>query len=463
MLPGRLRRGVLRPQPTGVSPNAAAGRGPLICAANRPKELAKTNLKHTVQGKQVVVSGKCSCYPCSKNGWRCETCVKLLEASYQQVIATIQDENKQVHDEVAERRVQMQEMRKVIDLANEQMPLLQQQTQQALSHAASCEASRDKLKLDVADLQQQLVLAGTETVQDRLRDTEAQLAKCQEALVDTRHELAKSKHAAGEWRKQQRLASLDLANYRRYIKKAREKEHSLRAEMAAVNKRQIALALELAQKDESAIELKRRIEDLSRVAEETFEQQQVMQHQNDGLLDVVQQLSHALEEAAHTEDEMRKLNADMRRNQTDQTAEMAQLHGAVAILRNETLSTKSILAREKMRRKDAEEAARCNKLLYPQTSAPGPPVPPKTPPLHCPVQAKSDAADEGQAPELIVMQAAAACPSVDSLDGPDPPDHLAPAGATSLSAPNRLIQPPGQPSSSHRVPLTGKSSNSRAQ
>ena len=56
--------------------------------------------------------------------------------------------------------------------------------------------------------------------------------------------------------------------------------------------------------------------------------------QNDGLLDVVQQLSHALEEAAKTEDEMRLVNAAMHRNEKDQTAEMAQLQGAVAIQRN---------------------------------------------------------------------------------------------------------------------------------
>ncbi len=113
----------------------------------------------------------------------------------------------------------------------------------------------------------------------RLRDTEMQLAKTQEALVDTRHELSKSKAAGQEWRKQQRLAALDLDNYRRYIKTAREKEKHFKAEMAQVNKRQVALALELAKKDDSAIELKRRIDELSKVAEETFQQQQAMQHQ----------------------------------------------------------------------------------------------------------------------------------------------------------------------------------------
>ena len=70
--------------------------------------------------------------------------------------------------------------------------------------------------------------------------------------------------------------------------------------------------------------------------------------QNDGLLDVVQQLSHALEEAAKTEDEMRLVNAAMHRNEKDQTAEMAQLQGAVAIQRNATLSTKCMLSREKV-------------------------------------------------------------------------------------------------------------------
>ena len=113
----------------------------------------------------------------------------------------------------------------------------------------------------------------------RLRDTEMQLAKTQEALVDTRHELSKTKAAGQEWRKQQRLAALDLDNYRRYIKTAREKEKHFKAEMAQVNKRQVALALELAKKDDSAIELKRRIDELSKVAEETFQQQQAMQHQ----------------------------------------------------------------------------------------------------------------------------------------------------------------------------------------
>lgn len=70
--------------------------------------------------------------------------------------------------------------------------------------------------------------------------------------------------------------------------------------------------------------------------------------QNDGLLDVVQQLSHALEEAAKTEDEMRIVNAALHRNEKDQTAEMAQLQGAVAIQRNATLSTKWMLSREKV-------------------------------------------------------------------------------------------------------------------
>lgn len=113
----------------------------------------------------------------------------------------------------------------------------------------------------------------------RLRDTELQLAKAQEALTDTRHELSKSKAAGKEWRKQQRLAALDLDNYRSYIKTAREKEKHFKAEMAQANKRQVALALELAKKDDSAIELKRRIDELSKVAEETFQQQQAMQHQ----------------------------------------------------------------------------------------------------------------------------------------------------------------------------------------
>jgi hypothetical protein len=113
----------------------------------------------------------------------------------------------------------------------------------------------------------------------RLRDTELQLAKAQEALTDTRHELSKSKAAGKEWQKQQRLAALDLDNYRRYIKTAREKEKHFKAEMAQANKRQVAVALELAKKDDSAIELKRRIDELSKVAEETFQQQQAMQHQ----------------------------------------------------------------------------------------------------------------------------------------------------------------------------------------
>lgn len=113
----------------------------------------------------------------------------------------------------------------------------------------------------------------------RLRDTELQLSKAQEGLTDTRHELAKSKAAGAEWRKQQRLAALDLDNYRRYIKTAREKERHFKAEMGLANKRQVALALELAKKDDSAIELKRRIDELSKVAEETFQQQQAMQHQ----------------------------------------------------------------------------------------------------------------------------------------------------------------------------------------
>ena len=76
-------------------------------------------------------------------------------------------------------------------------------------------------------------------------------------------------------------------------------------------------------------------------------------HQNDGLLDVVQQLSHALEDAAKTEDEMRLVNANMQANQTDQRAEMSELHGAVAIQRNLNLSTKCLLAREKVPREFA--------------------------------------------------------------------------------------------------------------
>ena len=39
----------------------------------------------------------------------------------------------------------------------------------ALGRGTECEAERDKLKLQVLDLNQQLVLAGTETVQDRCR------------------------------------------------------------------------------------------------------------------------------------------------------------------------------------------------------------------------------------------------------------------------------------------------------
>ena len=41
-----------------------------------------------------------------------------------------------------------------------------------------CEAERDKLKLEVLDLNQQLVLAGTETVQDRSRPCAPPCAPC---------------------------------------------------------------------------------------------------------------------------------------------------------------------------------------------------------------------------------------------------------------------------------------------
>ena len=124
-----------------------------------------------MKGTQVIVSGKCSNYPCTVGGWRCFQCVKVLEESYQIIINELHHEHTGERAEVLERRAQMLEMRTVIELANEQIPVLQQKTQEAVNHAAECEAERDKLQLAVQDLTQQLVLAGTETIADRLRGT----------------------------------------------------------------------------------------------------------------------------------------------------------------------------------------------------------------------------------------------------------------------------------------------------
>jgi hypothetical protein len=95
----------------------------------------------------------------------------VLEESYQIIINDLHHEHTGERAEVLERRAQMLEMRTVIELANEQIPVLQQKTQEAVNHAAECEAERDKLQLAVQDLTQQLVLAGTETIADRLRGT----------------------------------------------------------------------------------------------------------------------------------------------------------------------------------------------------------------------------------------------------------------------------------------------------
>jgi len=55
----------------------------------------------------------CSTYPCTKDGWRCQHCVSVLENCYQRIIQELQDEHKNANAEVFERRAQMVEMRKV--------------------------------------------------------------------------------------------------------------------------------------------------------------------------------------------------------------------------------------------------------------------------------------------------------------------------------------------------------------
>ena len=141
--------------------------------------------------------------------------------------------------------------------------------------------------------------------------------------------------------------------------KAREKEHSLRAEMAAVNKR--TLALELAQKDESAIELKRRIEDrpccrgdLRAAASDAASERR--------LLDVVQQLSHA----------WRRRRTQRTNSSTPICAETRQtrLRRWPSCTGRGHSAQRNAVDKEysragKMRRKDAEEQAG-NKLLYPK-------------------------------------------------------------------------------------------------
>ena len=90
--------------PDGEQKATEERRRPTTVDPKRPKEILKTNLTHKINGTRVIVSGKCSFYPCTKGGWRCHQCVKVLEQCYQTIIQGLQDEHKAADLEVSERR-----------------------------------------------------------------------------------------------------------------------------------------------------------------------------------------------------------------------------------------------------------------------------------------------------------------------------------------------------------------------
>lgn len=65
------------------------------------------HLRHEIRGKEVVVSGKCSNYPCSKVGWRCPSCIKNLEEGYKTIISSMSAHYSDDGRELVERRQQV--------------------------------------------------------------------------------------------------------------------------------------------------------------------------------------------------------------------------------------------------------------------------------------------------------------------------------------------------------------------
>jgi hypothetical protein len=79
-----------------------------------------------------------------------------------------------------------------------------------------------------------------------------------------------------------------------------------------------------------------------------------------------QELSHALENACATEQDLRVHTTQLQREVAAKEAEVVKLQGTVAFIRNETQTTKSILAQERVRRKRAEETAAVRETMFPR-------------------------------------------------------------------------------------------------
>lgn len=221
-----------------------------------------------------------------------------------------------------------------------------------------------------------------------------------------RHKLGKETLASHEAKRQQCLGAADVKNFRRYIKAARDKESTFKADIQKMMKRLSAMGLEMSKKDDVTSDMQMRIEELTRMSSEAIKHQDDMRHQNEGLSNVVTELtigdspfshhfqlasshppdhtgfesshldpclpppplsppSPALEAACETELQLRSQCQSLQKANTASHEQIAQIQSIMTFQRNEAQSTKNLLAREKAMRKQAERNAQIASQVAP--------------------------------------------------------------------------------------------------
>ena len=117
------------------------------------------------------------------------------------------------------------------------------------------------------------------------------VAETRTELADVRYRLGKETLASQEAIRQQCLGATDVKNFRRYIKAARDKEAKFKVDIQNLQKRLSAIGLEMSKKDDKSSEMQGRIEELTRMSSEAIKHQDDMRHQNEGLTNIVTELT----------------------------------------------------------------------------------------------------------------------------------------------------------------------------
>ncbi|EKX51015.1 hypothetical protein GUITHDRAFT_103602 [Guillardia theta CCMP2712] len=273
----------------------------------------KSNVQFVVDGSCVLMKGKCKTFPCSRDGWRCASCVQSMEAAYKQIIqdkilvslASTFPENSLEHvqhydsgaSEIEEKNLQLCELQKVIEIANSQIPLLQDQTFEATRRADNYKSEMDSMAIKIKELEQKLELQGAES----------KISELTEELTSVRHELIKQKTITAESKKQQKVSCIRLK----------------------------ALALEVISKETSSLDLRNKVEELNKLLLETIEQQQGLQKHNESLSNTVDQLSKALELAVDTDQDMKQAREQLLVENEQLKEEIMQMKTRLSLRNNE--------------------------------------------------------------------------------------------------------------------------------